>query len=98
VFPAVKGDGPTQAVPKVWRDIRKRAKLPDVRLHDLRHSFASVGAAGGNSLLIIGALLGHRDAKTTQRYAHLADSPVRSAARNVSRRIDAAMKGKRGTS
>ncbi len=93
VFPNAGRSGPTQALPGVWREVKKRAKLPDVRLHDLRHSFASIGAAGGNSLLMIGALLGHKDAKTTQRYAHLADSPVKAAAKTVANRIDAAMKG-----
>jgi len=54
--------------------------LTDVRLHDLRHSFASVGAAKGLSLPVIGALLGHTQPVTTQRYAHLAASPLRQAA------------------
>ncbi len=81
-------------LPKAWKRIRARAGLNDVRLHDLRHAFASVGASGGDSLLIIGALLGHRDAKTTQRYAHLQDDPVRAAANRISGTIAAAMAGK----
>ncbi|MDD4617276.1 MAG: tyrosine-type recombinase/integrase [Alphaproteobacteria bacterium] len=48
-----------------------------MELHDLRHSFASVGASSGGSLLMIGSILGHKDAKTTQRYAHLSENPVR---------------------
>lgn len=64
-----------------------------MRLHDLRHAFASVGASGGDSLLVIGALLGHRDAKTTQRYAHLQDDPIRAAANRISGAIAAAMAG-----
>jgi len=79
---------------KIWRRIRKRAGLEDVRLHDLRHSFASMGAAAGLSLPLIGALLGHRLPSTTQRYAHLADDPVRSASELVGSRIAAALEGR----
>jgi integrase len=71
----------------VWRRIRTSAALEDVRLHDLRHSFASMGASNGDSLLVIGALLGHRSTKTTQRYTHLADHPVRSAADRIAATI-----------
>ncbi len=67
--------------------------LLDVRLHDLRHSFASVGAAGGLSLPMIGALLGHRQAATTLRYAHLSADPMRAAANAIGERIAAAMRG-----
>jgi integrase len=79
---------------KIWRRVRKRAGLEDVRLHDLRHSFASVGAAAGLSLPLIGALLGHRQASTTDRYAHLADDPIRSASELVGSRIAAALEGR----
>jgi integrase len=79
---------------KIWRRIRERAELEDVRLHDLRHSFASMGAAAGLSLPLIGALLGHRQPSTTQRYAHLADDPVRSASELVGSRIAAALEGR----
>ena len=78
---------------KPWHRIRKRAGLEGVRLHDLRHSFASVGAASGLSLPMIGALLGHTQAATTQRYAHLADDPLRQASEAIGRKIAAAMKG-----
>ena len=61
---------------KPWRRIRKEAGLDDVRIHDLRHSFASVGAAKKGSLPMIGRLLGHNHQNTTARYAHLADDPV----------------------
>lgn len=63
-----------------WGAIRQVAGLQDVRIHDLRHSFASVMVSAGMSLPMIGALLGHTDAKTTQRYAHLAADPLRAAA------------------
>lgn len=61
---------------KPWRRIRSEAGLDDVRLHDLRHSFASVAAAQKGSLPMIGRLLGHSNTRTTARYAHLADDPV----------------------
>jgi len=67
-----------------WERIRNAAGLADVRIHDLRHAFASLGAAVGDSLLIIGSLLGHKSAKTTQRYAHLADHPLKDAAERIS--------------
>jgi hypothetical protein len=79
------------AIDKVWARVRKTAELSDVRLHDLRHSFASVGAAGGLSLPVIGALLGHKHATTTARYAHLSADPLRAANDVVGARIAAAM-------
>jgi integrase len=83
----------TTFVEEPWRRIRAAAGLVDVRLHDLRHSFASVAAAGGMSLPIIGKMLGHTQAQTTQRYAHLASDPVKAAAAAVAGKIAAAMKG-----
>ena len=74
-----------------WRRIRDAAKLNDVRLHDLRHSFASVAASGGQSLIVIGKMLGHSQPATTARYAHLADDPVKAASDAVGARIAAAM-------
>jgi integrase len=78
---------------KPWRRIRAAAKLDDVRLHDLRHSFASVGASGGQSLIIIGKMLGHSQPSTTARYAHLGDDPVRAASEAVGRYVASAMDG-----
>jgi integrase len=78
-------------IEKPWRRIRAAAKLDDVRLHDLRHSFASVAASGGQSLVIIGKLLGHSQPATTARYAHLADDPVKAASDAVGRYIASAM-------
>ncbi len=93
-FPACKGDsgGHFQGVPKVWRKVRSLAGLEDLRLHDLRHSFASIAVSAGASLPIVGALLGHRDAATTQRYAHLSDDPIRSVSDAVSRRLKDALR------
>ena len=62
-----------------WEKIRKLAGFPELRLHDLRHSYASLLAASGTPLLVIGKLLGHRNVATTARYAHLSDDPLRAA-------------------
>lgn len=80
---------------QVWQEVRKVAGLEDVRLHDLRHSFASVAVAGGASLPLIGALLGHSQTQTTKRYAHLAADPLKAASETVGNSIAAAMQGKR---
>jgi integrase len=63
-----------------WQRVRARAGVKDVRIHDLRHTFASTAAASGQGLPMIGKLLGHTQVQTTARYAHLAADPVRSAA------------------
>ena len=80
---------------KPWRAIRSSAGLHDVRLHDLRHAFASVAASSGMGLPIIGKMLGHTQAATTQRYAHLASDPVKSAAAAVANKIESAMNSER---
>lgn len=94
VFPAATGDRHFQGLEKVWRNVRSAAGFPNLRLHDLRHSFASVGLARGDALPIIGAILGHADVKTTSRYAHLADDPVKTAADEISRAVHAALSGR----
>jgi integrase len=91
VFPAYRGQGHYEGTPKVWVRIRSKAGLSDVRLHDLRHSFASIAVSGGASLPIIGALLGHTNSSTTQRYAHLSDDPLRAASEAVGSQISAAL-------
>lgn len=78
-----------------WRRIRAKAKLDDVRIHDLRHSYASGALALGEGLPMIGKLLGHTQVQTTARYAHLANDPVKTAAGRVSDTIGAAMLGKK---
>ena len=70
-----------------WRRIRARAGLDDVRIHDLRHSFASGGLLVGEGLPMIGKLLGHTQVQTTARYAHLANDPVKAAANRIASRI-----------
>jgi integrase len=77
VIPGLRADGAGSAIDKVWSRVRKAAGLADVRLHDLRHSFASVGAAGGLSLPIIGALLGHSTRRRLR--ATRTSRPIRSA-------------------
>ena len=77
-----------------WNAVRKAAELGDTRIHDLRHTHASVGVASGFSLLMVGKLLGHAQTSTTERYAHLADDPVRQAADFVGNRIAEALAGR----
>ncbi|MDX3966922.1 MAG: tyrosine-type recombinase/integrase [Bradyrhizobium sp.] len=77
-----------------WRRIRAKAGLDHVRIHDLRHSYASGALALGEGLSMIGKLLGHTQVQTTARYAHLANDPVKTAAGRVSDAIGAAMLGK----
>ena len=69
---------------KPWRRIRRLADLPDVRIHDLRHTFASSGVALGQGLPIIGRLLGHTQPQTMARYAHLAAAPALEVADKIS--------------
>jgi len=76
-----------------WQRIRSRAGLEDVRIHDLRHSFASGAVALGEGLPMIGKLLGHTQVQTTARYAHLAADPVKLAAERVSGSLAAALNG-----
>ena len=80
---------------KPWKEIRKTAELEGLRLHDLRHAFASTGVSGGLSLPMIGKMLGHTQASTTERYAHLASDPVREANEAIGATIAAAMKGEK---
>ncbi len=93
VLPATRGGGHFVGLPKAWVRIRNKAKLVDVRLHDLRHSFVSVGVSAGLGLPIIGKLVGHSDPRTTQQYAHIADDPARSAAEKISGSIAAQLDG-----
>jgi integrase len=71
-------DKPANALSKNWQKVREAAGLPEVRVHDLRHTLASLLVAKGNSLPIIGKVLGHTSAQTTQRYAHLQADPLRA--------------------
>ena len=82
---------------KSWLVIRKDAGLGDVRLHDLRHAFAAVAASSGMGLPIIGKMLGHTQAATTHRYAHIAADPVKAAAAAVAGKIAGAMNNTKHT-
>jgi integrase len=83
VFPGQRPGEPLKRL-HIWPWLRQRAGLgAHARLYDLRHTFASVGAGGGLSLPIIGRLLGHTQARTTQRYAHLGDDPLREATEKI---------------
>ena len=92
VFPAARGNGPVGNLDQPWRAVRKAAGLEDVHLHDLRHTFGATGAGLGQSLRTIGAILGHTSQATTQRYAHVAESPAKEAATATSRVLAKAMR------
>jgi site-specific recombinase XerD len=79
IFPSPITGRPCPSLWFPWRRIRARAGLQDVRLHDLRHSFASFLVNEGVSLYVVQALLGHANARTTQRYAHLASDTLSDA-------------------
>jgi integrase len=76
---------------KPWGNIREKAKLGEVRIHDLRHTFASFAVQGGMSLEMIGALLGHSQASTTKRYAHLASTQHKTNSEAVGKALSEAM-------
>ena len=83
LFPGDAIGKPVREVRRFWLKIRQEADLPDVRIHDLRHTFASLLVSGGASLEVIGRLLGHSQMQTTQRYAHLMESPLRAGVDSV---------------
>ncbi len=82
VFPG-RGDGPLTDIKRTWSAVCAASEVRDCRLHDLRHTYASILASAGLSLPIIGALLGHTQTQTTARYAHLLDDPLRAATERV---------------
>lgn len=91
VVPGNEPNRPRHDLQKVWIAVRKRAGLEDVRLHDLRHTFASIGVGSSLGLPIVGKLLGHTQSATTARYAHLDNDPVRRASEQIGRDIDVAL-------
>lgn len=93
VIAGAKADKPRSDLKRPWKRITDHAGLADLRLHDLRHSFASVGAASGMGLPIVGKLLGHASPTTTARYSHFADDPLRRASDSIASQIAAALGG-----
>lgn len=91
VIAGAEADKPRSDLKRPWARITAHAELDGVRLHDLRHSYASVGAASGMGLLIVGKLLGHASAATTERYAHIANDPLRQANESIGQQISEAM-------
>src|SRR5205807_10462457 len=98
IIEGAKDGAPRADLKKPWRDVTKAAGLEGIRLHDLRHSFASFGAGASLGLPIIGKLLGHSQPATTARYAHLDADPMRRAVETIGATISAAMDGNRGAS
>jgi integrase len=96
VVPGDDPEKPRADLKRPWEAVGKRAGLDGVRLHDLRHTYASFGAGSGLGLPIIGRLLGHTQASTTARYAHLDNDPLRRASEYIGGRIAAALEGKKG--
>jgi integrase len=96
VIPGAKVDQPRHDLHKPWDAIKRRADLPGVRLHDLRHTFASIGAAGGLGLLAVGKLLGHKQTSTTAKYAHLDSDPLRRANEAIGAALAGALSGRNG--
>lgn len=78
LFPSDVPGQPVKEIRRFWKRIQKVAQIEDARIHDLRHTFASLLVSGGASLEMIGKLLGHTQLQTTQRYAHLLDAPLRA--------------------
>ncbi|MBI1867076.1 MAG: site-specific integrase [Methylocystis sp.] len=96
IVAGAKDGAPRADLKKPWRAVTRAAGLDGVRLHDLRHSFASFGAGASLGLPIIGKLLGHSQAATTHRYAHLDADPLRRAVDTIGATIAAAMDGGKG--
>ena len=93
LFPGKSPDVPMTEIKHFWAAVCRKAKIRDCRLHDLRHTYASILASSGLSLPIVGALLGHTQPGTTARYAHLYDDPLREATERVGAVVTAAGKG-----
>lgn len=87
VFPSSVGDKPLVGVNRAWEKVRTLAGLPDVRMHDLRHSFATFAIENGASLFQVGRTLGHAKAASTERYAHPSDAGARAIATDVAARF-----------
>jgi integrase len=91
VIPGIDPERPRADLQRPWAAVTKRAGLEGLRIHDLRHGFASVGAGGGMGLPIVGKLLGHASPATTNRYAHLDADPLRKASNAIGATLEAAL-------
>jgi integrase len=89
VFPAWRGSGHYIGLQKSWLIVRGLAGLNDVRIHDLRHCYASTAVSSGESLFTVGLILGHKQAATTQRYTHIGISALREVANRTSNKLAA---------
>jgi integrase len=96
VIAGAKPDRPRSDIKRPWNRIIRHAGLVGLRLHDLRHSYASIGAAAGMGLGTVGKLLGHASPTTTARYSHFGDNPLRRASNSIAETIAEAMKGTKG--
>jgi len=94
LFPGKSPDVPLTEIKHFWAAICRKANIKDCRIHDLRHTYASILASAGMSLPVIGALLGHTQPNTTARYSHLFDDPLRQATERVGAVVTAAGNGK----
>ncbi|MBL8808130.1 MAG: site-specific integrase [Rhodospirillales bacterium] len=94
VFVGDKEGAHMVGLPHIWERLKERAGLADVRIHDLRHSFASGAVMAGDSLFLVGKMLGHATTATTEKYAHIGYDPLHAAMDRHARRIDAALSGK----
>ena len=86
-----------QSIDKAWQRLRKEAGLPQLRLHDLRHNFASMLVNSGESLYTVQTILGHQDPALTARYSHLSGTALQDAANSVSGYLDKALNKKGST-
>src|ERR1700720_1439536 len=93
-----KNERPRSDLKRPWQAVARRANFGSVRIHDLRHTHASVGAGAGLGLPIIGKLLGHAHATTTARYAHLDADPLRRASERIGLQLSKAMGEQSGSS
>ena len=93
VIVGAEKDKPRSDLKRPWARLTEYAGLPNLRLHDLRHSYASVGAASGMGLLFVGKLLGHASTATTEQYAHIANDPLRQANETIGQQIADALLG-----
>ena len=93
VVPGLDAYRSRSGLQKPWRAVKRRARLEGVRIHDLRHTFASIGAGASLGLPIVGKLLGHSQPATTARYAHLDADPLRRASNVIGAHLQAALAG-----